>query len=306
MIAAPLFFATLALAPTGEGTLVEGSASAQIGHVDATNSGADAAPQVQSNGGGVDAGVTLFFDRVVDDDAAPSLQPYLQRVASFGLSGGGYGYSFDFGPGTRPVDRSGGGLSVGMNAYFGPHKALYAGAGFSFRYQTEHTRDASNDVSSLTLPLSLTFGVRFGDVRVRAAWTMEPERHNAGPFVTPFYGNVSLHGYAVVRRRLELTGSAYLLEGGGSGSVDVTLWLARRFGLSVGANGGHERVGANVYTDGFTQDFAGGWAGFTSWLTSRFAVYCSYAPEWRQYVGPAYTSSEIDHYVTVGLTGRPF
>jgi hypothetical protein len=248
--------------------------------------------------------VSLFFDRVVDDYAAPTLQPYQQRVASFGLSGSGYGYGFDFGSGARPVDRSGGSLGVGMDGYFGPHKALYAGASFSFTYVTEHARDVSNDTSRLTLPLSLTFGVRFGDLRVRAAWTIEPGRQNAGPFVIPFYGNVSLHAYAVVRRRLELTGSAYLLDGGGSGSADVTLWLARRFGLDFGANGGHESVSANVYTTGFTQDFAGGSARFTSWLTPRFALYCTYAPEWRQYASPGNTTSEVDHYLTIGLIGR--
>jgi hypothetical protein len=94
---------------------------------------------------------------------------------------------------------------------------------------------------------------------------------------------------------------------GGSASVDATLWLARRFGVGIGANGGHETVSANVYTEGYRQDFAGGELRFISWLTARFALYCTYSPEWRQYDGANGVSTrEIEHYVTAGVIGRLF
>jgi hypothetical protein len=201
-----------------------------------------------------------------------------------------------------PVSSSGGGARVETDGYFGPHRAIYANIGFGIDYSTQHYGPNTADSSRLALPASLGIGVRWRDLRLRASWGFAPERQGAQSFEIPFWGNVGLHFLAVIRRRLELGADAWVLEQGASAAVNAELWLARRFGLAVALNGGHETRSSSDRTE----DFAGGVAAFDCWLTSRFALFVSYRPEWRRDTGNHEPAAEgVEHLVTFGLVGRP-
>jgi hypothetical protein len=302
MIALPLLALTLTLAPTAETVRVETSVSGDVGHYDADLSGPRVtAPHATEDGGGASGNVRIFFRPVVDDDAAPPLQAYLQRASSLSLFGYGNGWTVDYGAGYRKVSIANGGGGPDLEGYFGPHRAIYGSVGLRADYSTTHVGGGRPDTSSLTLPTWISGGVRWRNLRVRAVWEIAPRRVGAGDFTVPFWGNVSLHVYGIVKRHLELDAQAYVLDGGASADGDATLWLARRFGIGAGINGGHETPSLTQRT----QDFAGGNVNLAYWFNARFALFALYQPEWRRYVGNnAPTVVEIDHFVRFGFTGR--
>jgi hypothetical protein len=303
MLATLLLGSTLALASTSETTRVEIVAGGEGGYSRYDFTGSTRTATGASISGGAGWGtLRFFFDSIRDDDAAPPLQPFLQRAGRFSLSANGGAWSTDYGKGFLPASSSGGGAGVDTDGYFGPHRAIYAGIGFRVDYNTQHYGGNTDDTSMLTLPAYLTMGVRWRELRIRASWEIAPQRVGAQAFKVPFWGNVGLHFYGVVRRRLVLGADAYVLEGGASGAVDAELWLARRFGVYAGVHGGHRTWS----TSDRAEDFAGGVAGFDCWLTARFAVFVSYRPDWRHYTGNGDpTSDGVEHLVTFGLVGRP-
>jgi hypothetical protein len=88
---ATLLAVTLALPASGEASRAELTAAGQLDlhalaakSADLTGAGMGAAGSV---------GVTVFGRRLVDDDAAPTLQEFLQRAPRFHVEGGGGGAS---------------------------------------------------------------------------------------------------------------------------------------------------------------------------------------------------------------------
>jgi hypothetical protein len=303
MPAALLLGLTLALAPTSQTTRLEVSATGEAGYLSADFSDPGrVVPRASITGGAAWGRVTLFFDDIIDDDAAPSLQPFLQRAGQLTLSGSGGGWTTKYGAGYEPVTNSGGGAGIDASGYFGPGRAVYGGLGLRVDYNTTHYGSTNEDTSRLAIPIWIGVGFRWRDLRVRATWQVASQREGNGDFHVPFWGNVGAHVYGVVRRRLELDAELFVLEKGAAADGSAELWLARRVGIALAVNGGHETPS----TTQRTQDFFGGLVALDWWLTARFALNVSYRPEWRQYTGnDDPRTSEVDHLVTLGIIGRP-
>jgi hypothetical protein len=301
MLAAPLLVVTLALPASGQASHLDVSASGDVeyrayGFADRLRPGPVDAHTVE---GGAGIAADLYFDPIVDDDAAPSLQPFLQRAAYFHLAGGGSGFTTDsefLGGGRGRRTGSSGHGTVGLAGYFGPSKSVYGSVYFTARGDS-FTDNGGPSHGDLELSPRISVGVRWRDLRVRVAWGLAARRIDDQEFKVPFWGNASLHIYGVVRRRLELTAETYVLEGGASAFGDATLWLARRFGLDVAVGGGR-------YTpEGSTTDFVRASAGLTVWLTPRFALDATYFSEYARYIDARYDSME--HRAIVGVIFRP-
>jgi hypothetical protein len=304
MITIPLLAATLALAPTGQKLSVETWATGQFTAAHSDFTGPARGPSVADMlGGGASGGFVLAFDPVIDDDAPPTLQAYLQRTGALSLSGGGSRFTYNYDHDFAPLDRTGGNATIGMDGYFGRTKSFYGGARFTFNYSDDHFRDRSTSVTTISFPIAVTLGVRFGDVRVRAEWQVSPQKVNDAGVQVAYWYNLSLWGYGVVRRKVEWTVGAIALEQGFGGELDAVVWLGRRLGLSAQLFASHERSSVSATT----RELAGGTIGLTAWFTGRFGLRTFYSPEWISFHdGPNPNESRLAHTISLGVIGRPF
>ncbi len=296
MLALPLFVITLALAPTGDGSRLELGAVA-----DFEGTAVRVSPLVIGFGGdggalGGQAGAsfTLFGRRVVDDDAPPSLQPYLQRVFTLHVDGGGGGFRF-----APDVNNANGG-NDSTNGYADAYAAgyarwLYGYVGFGMRYRS----DSPSHYSLLQLPLDVAAGVRFGDVRLSLGWSVSPTRVNEQSFGVPFWGGVYAHAFAVVRRRLALDAQVTVVDGGAAADAGATVYLARRFGVGVFARGGAGAPSELTYR----YQSAGGGVSFEAWTNARTVVAITYSFDWTAY-GYTQAPTENDYRSIIALSFR--
>ncbi|HEX9104687.1 MAG TPA: hypothetical protein VF997_20895, partial [Polyangia bacterium] len=192
MLALPLLVTTLALAPTGGSSRFELGLGAEVDTTSTTVPQAHDEDSLSAGGQG-GAGLTVFGRRVVDDDAPPALQPYLQRAAQLHVDGGGGGATFSRVatsqlPGN---DRTIGWAGVDASGYA---DRFYGYLGLGVRYLSQ----SSGTFTSLTLPIDLAAGVRFGDARVLLGWSVAPTRYGNDVFRVPFWGGVYARAYGVV------------------------------------------------------------------------------------------------------------
>ena len=293
MLSLPLLVTTLALAPTGGSSRLEleAGASFQAGTVRlAPSSAVDDGSAVGGQGG---VGLTLFGHRISDDDAPPSLQPYLQYAFLLHVDGGAGGFHFTRNAGsTLPGnDSTSGYADASVSGYF--DRAVYGALVAGMRYRS----DSAGNSTSLTLPLSVAAGFRLGDVRLSGGWSVTPTRIDDGSFEVPFWGGAFGQVYAVVQRRLSLVAEVDVVEGGASARGGATLYFLRRFAAGASVNGGHGSE--SVY--GFGYDAAGADVTFETWVAPRFAIRADYSFQWTRY---AYANglSEDDYSSTLGLS----
>jgi len=123
-LALPMVF-VLSLAPTGTSARFQFDAEGSFTHVSAIDG---PVAHGRTVGGGVQLGLTLFGRRVVDDDSPVTLQPFLQRVSSFRLVGGGGGSQYAE-PNGAVSDSSYGG-SVTASARIHVHRNFVLDASF--------------------------------------------------------------------------------------------------------------------------------------------------------------------------------
>ena len=295
MLALPLLVTTLALAPTGDGARFEFSLGG-----DFQGTAVRMAPPIigfsdgHTLGGTGGAGFTLFGQRVIDDDAPPTLQPYLQRVFQLHADGGAGGFRFrqDADAAAPGNDSTNGYADVNLSGYA---SWFYGYLGFGVRDRN----DSPSGYSFLTLPVDAAAGVRFGDVRLSLGWTFAPTRVDTRPFSVPFWGGVYAHAYAVVRRQLSLSAAVNVLEGGAGASGGATVYLARRFGVGVSVGGSHQHASL----PGYTFDGAGGTLSFEAWTSARVAVALGYSFNWLAYTYPM-TPTENDYQSLISLSLR--
>jgi hypothetical protein len=294
MLALPLLVTTLTLAPTGSTSRLELSAS---GEFDATtfNLPPGLVSDGLSVGGQAGVGLSLFGSRVVDDDAPPALQPFLQRTAQLQLDAGGGGFDL-----TPPLDSSliprHGSLAYADVSAFGyADRFLYAFVGLGVRYRS----DERQMLTTYSIPIDVAVGARLGDARVSIGWTVAPTHTNDDVFKVPFWGGAYAHIFGVVGRKLALNAEVVVLDGGAGGDGAATVYLARRFSVGGFVRGGHGSPSDFHYS----YDHAGGGLTFEAWTSARFAIAVTYSIDWYKYT-PVSSDSENDYTNLIALSFR--
>src|SRR5438132_13594024 len=152
MLSAPLLVMTLALAPSNQSYRFDVYAA---GHLDVVTF-ADDAGGYRNLGGRGGLGVGVYLRRLLDDDAPPSLQAYLQRTPTLHVDAGGGSSSTSWNDPVPNQSATRGWANVSISGYA---RWLYAAAHVGVEYATRHshlyatggsTIDATGD--SLTIP----------------------------------------------------------------------------------------------------------------------------------------------------------
>ncbi|HWE29893.1 MAG TPA: hypothetical protein VHB97_17905 [Polyangia bacterium] len=275
MLTTLLLGLTLALPPTQDKTELLVDFDAGVAYRP-TSVDSESAPG-REIGGFAAVGFTLFDRAIVDDDAAPSLQPYLQYATQLHVGGGG-GYVDRRLPdddGSSPLTQ--GWLDAEASGYLA--RRFYIATAFEWDYDT--WRLDGDALSEQLEQFNAAIGLRFGDVRVSTGWGGTAFAIGAGRSAIRYYGGAFAEMYAVVDRRFEVDALVRLAEGGAEGRLGATWWLGRRLGLGLGASGG-----AHAYVDSADQyAFASGSIAATWWFTPRLAGQVSYAATWQEPIG---------------------
>ncbi len=247
--------------------------------------------------------LTLFVQPVRNDDAPPSLRPFLQRVASLSVAvGADIGYHNLTSDSPEPTQQSFGGTTVRVSAETYSHRYLYLAA--SVGYHFEHLWTDEGGFTDIHEPsVALAIGVRFGDVRIAAVGGTTIDVFDDNVVVLPYVG---LRAHAVIRRRIELDGGAALLlpvggEIGESFDASAMFWLSRNAGLGIG---GFYRHGALAVLNGENDSEYGGAVTAKLWLQPRTALTIGYSLRFETSVADDSDESRTDHQVTLGLTFR--
>ena len=309
MLALPLLVTTLALTPSGGDSRFELSLGTDIQaspvvYPDIGGSPASSALFTSGEGHG---GLTAFSRRVVDDAAPPSLQPFLQRVGTLHISGGGGGSSFSPAEGS-PIARDEsafGHVDVSAEAYFTRWFYGYLSAGVGYSNELVVTTLANSTLAtSLTIPIDVALGLRLGDVLVTAGWRVTPTRDNSDSFQVPFWGGATLHGYAVVRRRVSLSAGVDVEDHGAFAYGGATVYLLRRFGVGAFVRGGQLHPDSVAYAT----DHAGAGLSFEAWSSARAAFAVSYSLDWYRFrsdAGGETVQTDYANIISLSIRLRP-
>jgi len=269
-LAIPMAF-VLSLAPTGASSRFQLDFQGVLWHVSPIplSVGASSGRTV---GGGAQLGLTVFGIRIIDDESPVTLQPFVQRVSSYSLFGGGQasGYLND---GSYVTSDYGGSVDAAANIYL--HRNLVLKAGFGVAQSS-----AGGTTRSLSLPTKLGFGVRFYDTEIaviyRIAPVGQPDYYGVMSWYVPFWGQVEVNAFVLVGRRVSLEASLTTQPQGASAGGRVTGYLGRRFSLSAELHGGLSRYSNDR---NFVQ-WVGGEVGALFWTRQQVGLGLRYAPEW--------------------------
>jgi len=296
MLALPLLVTTLALAPTGGSSRLELGVG---GEFDSTSYVLPPALVLSSEGlavgGQAGGGLTVFGARVVDDDAPPGLQPFLQRAAELHVDAGGGGFDLSPPDGSALIPHHGTVAYADFSAFRYADRFLYGYVGLGVRYRN----DELQMFKTIALPIDVAVGARLGDARVSLGWTVAPAQANDAVFKVPFWGGAYAHLFGVVRRTLALNAEVGVLDGGAGADGSATIYLARRFSIGAFVRGGHGSPSDAHYS----YDHAGGGLSFEAWTSARFAVAVTYSIDWWRYT-PLNTDSENEYTNLIALSFR--
>lgn len=301
MVATSLLVLTLALPPSGGEShwqLAVGGAFTYRAFSDGPGIGMPLTVDGSTLQGSGTAAVGYFTRALVDDDAAPSLQPFLQRATELSLDGYGYGFHLTAWP-LGPHGRDGDGGAVHASATSYPVPWMRWHLSFGVQYDRFHD-GAAPAQSQLALPIELSLGARRHDLLGYVGWDVTPRQVGQGAFDVPFWGGVYVGGEAVLARRIDLHGSVQVLDRGAEARGGVSVWLARRFGVAANVAGGHGAVGPGDPIE----DYAGAGAGVTWWFIPRLAATLSYSGQWYRYSSDSVTNG-ASHVLSLALTARP-
>jgi hypothetical protein len=321
-VIASLLALSLALPPSGQVTSVEIVAAIQL-DVRSLNAAVRSVPRSgEWLGGDGTFGVTVFGRRALDDEAAPPLQPFLQRVPRFHIEGGGGGASIHYPivilalyPNTAQ-DLAGGHAATWADGYIG--RWVYLAASLGINYQSWGRGELNPgmqtlssvyrlNLSELTVSASAAAGVRWRDLLFSAGWGVAPYRLGADAMQVRFWGGAFVAVRAVVRGFVDLAARVQVIELGAIAEASATAWLRRRLGLTAGLEGGH---GA-FFDSPVVYDRAGGHVGVAWWFAPRLAASLTYAPAWQRaspVAGLGTAMAEISlvaHLLTFTVTSRP-
>src|SRR5262245_35244367 len=238
MLSAPLLVMTLALAPSNQSYRFDVHAT---GHLDVFT--VDDVAGYRDLGGRGGLGVDVYLHRLVDDDAPPSLQAYLQRTPLLQVDAGGGGSRASWKDPVPSHSTAQGWASVSISGYAG---WLYAAAHVGVDYVSSHSRlytiggggTSDSSGTSIAIPVDAALGVRWRDTLITAGWGVSPTRSGPndmlGDFRVPFWGGARASVTTVLRRQLELDAGVSVLENGAAAGGEATLYLRRRLGLIAG------------------------------------------------------------------------
>lgn len=279
MLATLLLGLTLAMPESGETTMAEVDLSAGFSFRATTAQGGsgvslDDASAGRDLGGLGAIGLTVYGKHIVDDDAPPALQPFLQYATQLHIGGGG-SYTDRLLPASGdhwPLAQ--GWAEVSASGYLA--RRFYLATSFEYGYLT--WRGGGQGISEQLQQFSVAAGLRFSDVRIAAGWGGTAYRIGRGPATVRFWGGAFLDLYTVIDRNFELDAGANLAEGGGEGHVGATWWLGRRLGLGLGASGG-----AHAYVDSPAHHrFVSGTGTVQLWFTPRVGAQLADTITWDQ------------------------
>jgi hypothetical protein len=293
----------LSLAPTEAPVRLELSADGAFTYTGITPGGPAAASVTDEFGqGGLGRlRVSVFPGRpLVDDDAPLSLQPFLQRAFRLQAAGGFSGNDVEVDSALIPPTHQRsqlGFFQVSAEGYPGGH--LYAAASVQVASSAFRITDMFGPgpiSSTLAVPVSATFGARFGDLLVAASWTVTPSQTDTAPWRVS-QPTAGLSAQWVLRRRWSFTASATWLDGGAQASGGADLFFGRLLDVFASVDGGHQSPG------GLLSDFAGGRVGAFLWISRFFGAGLSYAAHWTDY--PGISVSQVTHAIQLTVASRP-
>jgi hypothetical protein len=172
----------------------------------------------------------IWFSHPLADDGTPlSLQPFLQRASSIGISAiaGAYSTSDPTWPGTATSQWAG--FSLAVDRYLTPELALTGEAGVES--QAFGSPIPGTATPGLVLPwLSAGAGLRIQDTRVDLAWRFSPVV-SGGAIDARAPGFFSLSLQSVIGQQLLLAGSVRTRASGGGAAASFNYYLTPRFQL---------------------------------------------------------------------------
>ena len=302
---APLFALALALPATGQPLHLELSLSGSVWYNG--NSPLGPTPGATELGGGPQLDVNWYPRPIVDDDAAPSLQPFLQRATVLQVNGGGGRTDLTWPVALSPLSGppmvrtyGNGGAGVAASGYFGPRRMLFAAGSF------RSTRTVGRG-HAVVAPAAHRRQLRRAPARPARA------RQLGRRAAAARRGHV--HGPVLGQRRrarVRCRGAATRARGRRLRARRRRLGR-RRCATVAGAAPRHRRLdlwrtlcasGSNV------QDFVDGTLDAFAWVTRRVGLGTAYTLEWRQLsdgqsLGKVYSSS-LQHLVMLSIVTRPF
>jgi hypothetical protein len=298
----------IALAGTGSPVRLELAADGGLTYTDITPTGPAASTIEEEDGlaGQVRLRVNVYPGRpLIDDDAPPALQPFLQRAFRLQAAGGYFGSdvtveSQDIEP-THQLAETGS-FQIGAEGY--PIDHLYGAASLlvqssAFRIVRPAEFGGAGAISStLSLSVSASLGARFGDVLVAGTWTVTPSQTDSAPWrvhqPTP-----GLSTQIVLHRRWSITAALIVLEGGAQASGGVDFFVNRALDVFASVNGGHSNPAG-----GAESDYAGARVGAFLWQSRWFGLGVTYAPQWTRFPG-VNTITQVAHFVQLTVASRP-
>jgi len=225
-----------------------------------------------------------FATPLRDDDSPYSLQPFMQREETFtlSLSGGRFDTANPYGS----VDRTEWFTAVdgAFDAYLAPWFAVFAGA--SYGYFDLHDVDLAQTGHSFSGDVGVGFRLR--DTRLGLSVAEQGDRI-AGAF-GPWRRNVTLSAFTVIRRRVALTGTGTLVQGGQEGSFEVEVFPTKYAGLFATAFAG--RFEPYVTPDVVTR--YSGSAGFADWFDATLALVGQYSLTYERDPATPYVTKGYD------------
>jgi hypothetical protein len=299
MLAPLLLGMTLALPATGQTFHVYADAGADASYF---TLGPDNGPgDGTAAQGEAFAGITLFPFGVVDDDAPPDLQPFLQRAFQIHVGGYGGAGAATYALSDTREDRSFGGANAYIEGY--PHRNLFLSARLdvgSLHIQDSQLGMVVNSGSTLSVTPQVDIGVRLHDVLLFAGWHVTAARPDGGSFDVAFYGGAFGGLTAVFNRNARLGVRIDGVDGGATGEVSFTGYFERRFFGSLSVFYTRGKIAGSTGPSNVAYDSAGGSIGGGAWLATRFGLSFSYAPKWYDGNGRV----EVQHLFTLTGFGR--
>jgi hypothetical protein len=216
---------------------------------------------------GLSMTVVAFATPLHDDDSPYSMQPFLQRESTFSLSiAGGH---FDTANPYGGADRTEwyGSLGAQFDAYLKRWFALFGGASYGY----SELSDVGVAQTGHSFGANLGAGFRYRDTRLDL-WAAEQGDRSAGAF-GPWRGSLAMSVYTVIKRRVSLTATGTLVQGGGEGFFQAELHPTKKTGVFASGIAGR----FEPYVDPVLVTRYIGRAGFVGWFDATTALVGQYS-----------------------------